>query len=79
MNYIKRLHRFSNGKPLADIGAAAGVGTGLYRWDKIEPRLTSLVKVADVLGIDYRLLLPDQDELLKQAKQHATKGAKAND
>lgn len=75
---IEKVRKLSNGQKLTEISAAAGIGSrNIYRWDKREPRLTNVAKVANVLGVDYRLLLPDQEELLKQAaEQEARRKAK---
>lgn len=75
---IDKVRKLSNGQKLTEIGAKAGISpVSVYRWDKREPRLTNVAKVANVLGVDYRLLLPDQEELLKQAaEQEARRKAK---
>lgn len=47
------------GKTLKEIGEESGVGANaIYRWNKNEPKISTLKKVADYLGIDYKVLLP---------------------
>lgn len=37
----------------------AGVGeTSIYKWEKHDPNLGSVKKVAKYLGVDYKILLP---------------------
>ncbi|MDK6268394.1 helix-turn-helix transcriptional regulator [Lactobacillus mulieris] len=48
-----------NGLSIEQIGLGAGIGEkSIYRWDKVEPKLKTIIKVADFLGIDYKKLLP---------------------
>lgn len=60
---IKKLASASN-QTIEDVGKSSGVGEKvIYRWDKIPPKITTLKRVGDYLGVDYRLLLPtDNDE-----------------
>lgn len=49
----------SQGMSLKDVGRESGVGeNAIYRWNKVPPKITTLIKVAKVLGVDYKLLLP---------------------
>lgn len=55
---IKQLGQLQ-GKTLKEIGEELGVGANaIYRWNKNEPKISTLKKVADYLGIDYKVLLP---------------------
>ena len=55
---IKKLAKL-NGLTVKELAARAGVGeTSIYRWDKNEPSIRSLKKVAAVLEVDYKVLLP---------------------
>ena len=49
----------AQGKNIKDVAREAGVGeNAIYRWSTNEPKISTLRKVADVLGIDYKVLLP---------------------
>lgn len=49
----------AKGMTLKDVGKESGVGeNSIYRWEKTEPKLSTLRKVAEVLGVDYKILLP---------------------
>lgn len=49
----------AQGKTIKDVAHEAGVGeNAIYRWNKNEPKISTLRKVADVLGVDYKVLLP---------------------
>lgn len=49
----------ANGKTLKEIGKESGVGeNAIYRWRYQVPRFATLKKVADVLNVDYKVLLP---------------------
>jgi DNA-binding helix-turn-helix protein len=55
---IKAIGKLQN-KTLREIGLESGVGeNAIYRWNKNEPRLSTLKKVADYLGVDYKIFLP---------------------
>lgn len=55
---IERLGQLQ-GKTLKEIGEESGVGANaIYRWNRVEPKISTLKKVADYLGIDYKILLP---------------------
>lgn len=48
-----------NNMTLKELGIKSGVGeTSIYRWDRQQPTIRSLQKVAEVLNVDYRKLLP---------------------
>lgn len=80
--YSDTIRRLAPGKSLQTIATGSGIGeNSLYRWDKgITPNLVALAKVANYLNIDYRLLLPDQDEVIARANrmQHRRKRKAAN-
>ena len=58
VNTIKQLGRLK-GKTIKEIGEESGVGANtIYRWDKVEPKISTLKKVADYLDVDYKALLP---------------------
>lgn len=49
----------ARGKTVKDVAREAGVGeNAIYRWNKNEPKISTFKKVADYLGIDYKVLLP---------------------
>ena len=49
----------AQGKNIKDVAREAGVGeNAIYRWSTYEPKIYTIRKVADVLGIDYKVLLP---------------------
>lgn len=49
----------AQGKTIKDVAREACVGeNAIYRWSTTEPKISTLRKVADVLGIDYKVLLP---------------------
>lgn len=49
----------SQGKTVKDVAREAGVGeNAIYRWSTNEPKISTLRRVADVLGVDYKVLLP---------------------
>ena len=49
----------AQGKTIKDVAREAGVGeNAIYSWSTNEPKISTLRKVADVLGIDYKVLLP---------------------
>ena len=55
---IRAIGKLQN-KTLREIGRESGVGeNAIYRWNKNEPRLSTLKKVADYLGVDYKIFLP---------------------
>ncbi|MCW8089627.1 MULTISPECIES: helix-turn-helix domain-containing protein [Lactobacillus] len=55
---IRAIGKLQN-KTLREIGLESGVGeNAIYRWNKNEPRLSTLKKVADYLGVDYKIFLP---------------------
>lgn len=55
---IKILGKMRN-EDLKEIGRNSGVGeNAIYRWEKHEPKISTLKKVADYLGVDYKILLP---------------------
>lgn len=46
------------GENLKQTGKNSGVGENvIYRWDKHEPKLSTIRKVADYLDVDYKILL----------------------
>lgn len=46
------------GENLKQIGKNSGVGeNAIYRWDKHEPKLSTIRKVAGYLDVDYKILL----------------------
>lgn len=62
MNTLEKIKHFSQGQSVTSIGKASGVSAmTIYRWNHQQPSLKKLIKVAQVLGIDYRLLLPDEE------------------
>lgn len=51
------------GMSIRELGRVSGVGeNAIFRWDQMPPKIHTLQKVADVLQIDYRLLLPETKE-----------------
>ncbi|WP_234002750.1 helix-turn-helix domain-containing protein [Lactobacillus sp. CBA3605] len=65
VNNIKKL-ALANHLTIEDVGKSSGVGEKvIYRWDRIPPKIATLKKVGDYLGVDYRLLLPPEDEKTK--------------
>ncbi|MFR0570452.1 helix-turn-helix domain-containing protein [Ligilactobacillus salivarius] len=58
LNKIKKLSAIK-GITIKELGLKAGVGeNSIYRWAYSEPSISSLKKVAKVLEVDYKLLLP---------------------
>lgn len=58
LNRIKKLSALK-GMTIKELGVKAGIGeNSIYRWAHIEPSISSLKKVAKVLEVDYKLLLP---------------------
>lgn len=46
-------------KTIKDVAREAGVGeNAIYRWSTTEPKISTLRRVADMLGVDYKVLLP---------------------
>lgn len=55
---IQRLAKEQD-KSVKEIALQSGVGeNSIYRWKNSEPKISTLKKVAKVLGVDYKLLLP---------------------
>lgn len=55
---VKKLAKME-GLTIKELASQAGIGeTSIYRWDEHEPSISTLKKVANVLGIDYKILLP---------------------
>lgn len=55
---VKKLAKME-GLTIKELASQAGIGeTSIYRWDKHEPSISTLKKVANVLGVDYKILLP---------------------
>lgn len=49
----------AQGKTVKDVAREAGVGeNAIYRWSTTEPKIFTLRRVADMLGVDYKVLLP---------------------
>lgn len=47
------------GETLKEIGKNSGVGeNSIYRWKVVEPKISSIRKVANYLSINYKTLLP---------------------
>lgn len=62
MNTLEKIKHFSQGQSITEIGKHSGVSAmTIYRWNNQQPTLKKLIKVAKTLGVDYRLLLPDED------------------
>lgn len=58
IEFIKALGKMRN-ESLKEIGKKSGVGENtIYRWEKHEPKISTLKKVADYLNVDYKSLLP---------------------
>lgn len=58
LSRIKKLSAMK-GLTIKDLGLKAGIGeNSIYRWGYSDPSLTSLKKVAKILEVDYKLLLP---------------------
>lgn len=58
---VKNIEAFAKlrGESLRQVGINAGVGeTSIYKWEKHDPNLGSVKKVAKYLGVDYKILLP---------------------
>jgi len=46
-------------KKIQQIGENSGVGkNAIYRWNDLQPKISTLKKVADYLDVDYKTLLP---------------------
>ncbi|AVL00203.1 helix-turn-helix domain-containing protein [Pediococcus inopinatus] len=46
---------------LEQVGEKSGVGKkSIYRWDRVQPKISSVEKVGEFLNMDYRLLLPKE-------------------
>lgn len=59
-NLIKNVEALSKqkGKSIRQVGINSVIGeTSIYRWDKNEPKLSTIMKVANYLGVDYKTLL----------------------
>lgn len=55
---VKKLAKME-GLTIKELASQAGIGeTSIYRWDEHEPSISTLKKVANVLGVDYKILLP---------------------
>lgn len=55
---IERLAKLQ-GMSLKEVGKKSGVGeNAIFRWNKVTPKIATLKKVAKLLNIDYKLLLP---------------------
>lgn len=58
---IQKLANVRQGKTIKDVAREAGVcENAIYRWSTNEPKISTLRKVTDVLGIDYKVLLPQR-------------------
>lgn len=58
---VKTIQQLSKaqGKTVKDVAREAGVGeNAIHRWSTNEPKISTLRRVADVLGVDYKVLLP---------------------
>ncbi|MFO1547566.1 helix-turn-helix transcriptional regulator [Lactiplantibacillus plantarum] len=59
---IKQL-AYESHQSIEDVGKNAGVGEkAIYRWDRVPPKIATLKKVGEYLGVDYRLLLPPKNK-----------------
>lgn len=59
----------ARGKTIKDVAREAGVGeNAIYRWSTIEPKISTLRKVADVLDVDYEVLLINSDRRVMEEK-----------
>ena len=55
---VKKLAKME-GLTIKELASQAGIGeTSIYRWDEHEPSISTLKKLANVLGVDYKILLP---------------------
>lgn len=49
----------ARGETLKEVGKNSGIGeNSIYRWKVVEPKLSSIQKVANYLRINYKSLLP---------------------
>ena len=79
-DYAIQIKKLVPGKSISELSQRAGIGkNAVYRWNVSTPNVLSLAKLGNYMGVDYRLLLPDQEELLKQAaEQDARRKTKKN-
>lgn len=64
MDIVERIRRVASEKnmTLTDVGRETGIGqTAIYRWNKTNPSLSNVQKVADLLNVSIDFLVYGND------------------